>query len=660
MKRIVVIIFPFLFVAFYAEAQLTRYLVRFRNKGNTPYSIANPATYLSSRSIERRTKYTIAIDSTDLPVTPGYINQVNAIPNVTILNVSRWLNQVSIQTTDPNAINAINSLPFVKSVSGIAARHSTAERKKITEEVTTLENTKVEKVTGDYYDYGANSQKEIEMHHGDFLHNIGLRGETMRIAMIDAGFYNYNSFKVFDSININGQVLETWDFVAREASVAEDYSHGMSCLSTIAANLPGEFVGMAPKASFYLYRTEDVSSEYPIEEHNWVCAAERADSAGADVLSSSLGYTTFNDPTLSHTYADLNGHTTMAAIGAGLAAKKGLLVFIGAGNEGNTTWHYIMTPADADSVITVGAVGVDSIKGNFSSYGPASDGRIKPDVMTAGVKAVIESAGNYVGYSNGTSYACPKMAGLGTCLWQAFPEFNNMTIVDAIKRSGSTAGHPTDSIGYGIPDMKLAFTILLEQFATSQVTENNCTATINWTSKDISGMRYEVERKTASDAAYIRIGELNATESSILSVHSYQFTNVITSAEAGTIYYRIKQIVDSSADRFTAIYADTSSVSLINSCGITEPVDSTTKITVAPNPVVNNNITLIVQTPGAVSSLLIKIFDMEGRLMLQQNVSKAAGKAIFYIPASTLARGKYTVTIYNAGSKIETVKILKL
>jgi len=660
MKRIVPILLPLLFVAFNSEAQFTRYVVKFRNKGNNPYSIANPSAYLSSRSIERRTRYNIVIDSTDLPVTPGYINQVKAIPNVTILNVSKWLNQVSIQTTDPNAINSINNLPFVKYVSGIAARQINSGRIKGPGEVMTFENTKVQKVNGDYYDYGANSQMEIQMHHGEFLHNIGLRGDAMQIAMIDAGFYNYNTFKVFDSININGQVLETWDFVARESSVAEDYSHGMSCLSTIAANLPGQFVGMAPKAGFYLYRTEDVSSEYPIEEHNWVCAAERADSAGADVISSSLGYTTFDDPSLSHTYADLNGHTTMAAIGAGLAAKKGMLVFIGAGNEGSTSWHYLMTPADADSVLTVGAVGVDSIRGNFSSYGPTADGRIKPDIMSAGVKAVIESAGNYVGYSNGTSYACPKMAGLGTCLWQAFPEFNNMTIVDAIKRSGSTANHPTDSIGYGIPDMKLAFTTLLRQFATSQATENNCTATINWTSKDISGMSYEIERKTVSDADYVKIGEVNAADGSFLSVHSYQFTNVITSAAAEIISYRVKQIVDSSAEQFTTVYLDTSTVLLKNNCGITAPVDSTTKITVAPNPVVDNSITLIVHTPGSIPSLLIKVYDMEGRLMLQQKESKAPGKAVFHIPASTLARGKYTITIYSSGSKIETVKILKL
>ena len=169
----------------------------------------------------------------------------------------------------------------------------------------------------------------------------------MQIAILDGGFFHYTTLSAFDSANINGQFLDTWDFVAREPSVVEDDSHGMSCLSTIVANIPGQFIGKAPKANFYLYRTEDVASEYPIEEHNWACGAERADSSGAEVISSSLGYTTFDNASFNHTYADMNGNTTMAAIAADLAAKKGLLVFIANGNEGNGSWHFLSTPADA-------------------------------------------------------------------------------------------------------------------------------------------------------------------------------------------------------------------------------------------------------------------------------------------------------------------------
>jgi hypothetical protein len=659
MKRIAVILFPFLLAGLISKAQLTRYLVKFTNKGNNPSSIANPSSYLSSRAMARRTKYSIVIDSLDLPVTPGYINQVKAIPNVTFLNVSKWLNEVAIQTTDANAINAINNLPFVQGVSGIASRKINSTEKKMPVEGVFTINEKVQKVTGNYYDYGANSQNEIRIHHGELLHNIGLRGDNMQIAIIDAGFFNFNTYKAFDSININGQVLDTWDFVARESSVAEDYPHGMSCLSTIAANIPGQFVGMAPKASFYLFRTEDVSSEYPIEEFNWVCAAERADSSGADVISSSLGYTTFDDPSLNHTYADLNGHTTMAAIGAGFAAKKGMLVFIGAGNEGSSSWHYIMTPADADSVLTVGAVGIDSVRGSFSSFGPTSDGRIKPDVMSVGVNAVIETSANTIGASNGTSYACPKMAGLGTCLWQAFPEFNNLKIINAIRKSGNLASQPNDSLGYGIPDMKLAFGTLLRESSTAEISVSNCTATISWTSKDIGSMTYEIDRKTAGDAAFVKVGEVNATPGTILSAHSYQFIDPITGADAGTAYYTVKQIVDTSAEEYTTVYLDTLPATLANSCGVVPPVDSTIKITVAPNPVLKD-ITLIVQTPGAMPSLLIKIYDMEGRLMLQQRGSKPAGRVIFSIPALRLVRGKYTLVVYNGPSKIAAIHILIL
>jgi hypothetical protein len=662
-KTALSVLLIFLFASF-SKAQFTRYIVKFKNKGSNLYSLSNPSAFLSQRALERRSRYTIPLDSTDLPVTPLYISQVAAIPNVTVLNVSKWLNQVSIQTTDANAINAINNLPFVQKVSGIAARNMNGNgNKNANEEVIANLNSHSSKVQSstDYYDYGVNSANEIHMHKGEFLHNIGLRGETMQIALIDAGFYNYNTLKVFDSLNANNQVLETWDFVAGNASVTEDYAHGMSCLSTIAANIPGQFVGMAPKTSFYLYRTEDVSSEYPIEEHNWVCAAERADSAGTDIISSSLGYSTFDNASLSHTYADLDGSTTMAAIGADLAAKKGILVFIAAGNEGASSWHYIMTPADADSVLTVGAVDINGNKAGFSSYGPTSDGRIKPDVVTIGVNTIIATAFNTVGTSQGTSYACPKMAGLGTCLWQGFPEFNNMKIWNVIRESGSTVSHPSDSLGYGIPDMKLAFTKLLAEFTTSQSSVNNCTATITWISKDISSMKYEIERKTGTDADYIKIGELNAQAGNTLSIHSYTFSNSLTGINTGNIQYRIKQIIDTTSEGFTAVYIDTTSLTLNNSCDTTSsPAGFTNKIAIAPNPVVNNELNLIVESTGAIPSLLINIYDIQGRLVLQKRESKASGKTIYTIPVSALAKGKYTVTVYTSQSRFGTVKMLKL
>jgi subtilisin family serine protease len=204
----------------------------------------------------------------------------------------------------------------------------------------------------DFFNYGAGSLAEINLHKGQFLHNIGLRGQGMVIAILDGGFFNYTTLDAMDSIILNNQVLDTWDFYSNNTTVSDDHPHGMQCLSTIAANIPGQFIGKAPKANFMLYRTEDVNSEYPIEEFNMVCGMERADSAGADVISASLGYSEFDDASFDHTYAQMNGNTTIAAIGADLAAKKGILFVAAAGNEGGTAWHYIMTPADGDSVLS--------------------------------------------------------------------------------------------------------------------------------------------------------------------------------------------------------------------------------------------------------------------------------------------------------------------
>jgi serine protease AprX len=269
---------------------------------------------------------------------------------------------------------------------------------------------------------------------------------------------------------MNNQIMETYDFVANKVSVNEEYAHGMQCLSIIAGNIPGQLVGSCPKAKFYLYRSEDVSSESPVEEENWIAAAERADSIGVDVTSTSLGYNTFDNPLFDHTYADMNGHTTMIAKAASLAAKKGMIVVIAAGNEGGNSWHYILTPADADSVLTVGAVDASGTVAYFSSYGPSSDGRVKPTVASMGVAAAISSTTGSIVTGNGTSFATPNMAGLVTCLWQAFPEFTNMEIIEAVKKSSSIYNSPNDRIGYGIPNFRIAYEDLSQQRTLRNIT----------------------------------------------------------------------------------------------------------------------------------------------------------------------------------------------
>ncbi len=450
-----------LFTAINSYAQLTKYIVKFKDKTGSPFSINNPGEYLSQKAIERRAKQDIAIDVTDLPVSPAYLDSLRLSGDVSLLSQSKWLNQVCIETNDSTAISKINSFDFV--VNKLALMQpplsQTPVEKKFNEELTTITTAQNSAGLSNYFNYGSAS-RQIEIHHGEYLHNNGFHGEGMMLALLDAGYYHYLSIPAFDSVRLNNQVAETYDFVNNETSVDEDHPHGMQCFSIIAGNIPGQLVGSAPKATFYLYRTEDVSVELPIEEHYWAAAAERSDSIGVDVISSSLGYGQFSNPAFNYTYNDMDGNTTVCAIAADLAAKKGIIVVVAAGNEGAKRWHFILTPGDADSVLTVGAVNISGVPADFSSYGPSSDGRVKPTVASVGAGTALASSTGEIVAGNGTSYATPNMAGLVTCLWQAFPEFSNMQIIDAVMKSSSQFKAPDDRMGYGIPDFQLAFELL--------------------------------------------------------------------------------------------------------------------------------------------------------------------------------------------------------
>lgn len=461
---------PFFLLLFFiyssSTAQFSKYIIRFKDKSGTPFSINNPSQYLSARAIERRTRQHILIDSTDLPITPRYIDSVLRAGNVTLINKSKWLNEICIQTTDAAALAKINSFAFVISANPVMRVQQTLLNRqthnKFNEEITQPSQTQRQLSINDFYNYGS-SLPQIHIHEGEFLHNNGFKGDGMLMAIMDAGFNSYLSVTAFDSARKNNQIIETYDFVNNETSVNEDHPHGMYCLSIIAGNLPGQFIGSCPKAKFYLYRTEDASTEYPIEEQNWAAAAERADSIGVDVFSTSLGYTTFDNPVFNHTYADLNGKITIIARANTLAAKKGIISVVAAGNDGNSSWHYISTPADADSIVTVGAVDASGGVASFSSYGPASDGRVKPTVASVGQGTALINTNSQPVFGNGTSFATPNLAGLITCLWQAFPEFTNMEIIEAVKRSSSTYTTPNDRIGYGIPNFHKAYDDLFQQ-----------------------------------------------------------------------------------------------------------------------------------------------------------------------------------------------------
>jgi len=466
MKRFVTVLAVCLLSVTFLQAQYTRYIIEFRNKGGSPYSLNNPSAYLSPRAIERRAAYAIALDSTDLPVTPAYLDSIRAIPNVTVLNSSKWLNQVAIRTTDAASLSKIRSFPFVKNTEAIATRTApgsgrTAPDKFGKESITPLTGTVTERMNDLLLNYGQ-TYNQVHIHNGEFLHDRGFQGQGMVIAVLDGGFISYKTNPAFDSIRLNGQLLGEWDFVHNNSNTDGYHTHGMNCLSTIAANRPGVMVGTSPAAAFWLLITEDVSSEFPVEEHFWVAGAEFADSTGADIISSSLGYQDFDSASFDHLYPERDGKTTMITRGANMAARKGMIVMNSAGNYGaaNTQLKYVSCPADGDSVMAVGAVTTTGSIASFSSWGPNSAGKTKPNVVSVGQGTVLSNTLGDPVQGNGTSFSNPNMAGLVTCLWQAFPEYNNMKILDAVQQSASRYTNPDNRYGYGIPDMRKAFYIL--------------------------------------------------------------------------------------------------------------------------------------------------------------------------------------------------------
>ncbi len=459
MKKLLLLsISSFLFANTFAQ---DRHVILFSDKNNSPFSISNPSQYLSSRAITRRTQAGIVIDAFDLPVNPQYVTGV-AATGAAILNTSKWNNSVTVDvSSNPNALAQILALPYVQSSVHVGRMaQPTGKNKFQTEKITTTQNQQPALRTNGFYNYGM-AANQIQMLNGDMLHDMGHRGSGMIIAMLDAGCYNADQMNVFDSLYANNRILYTYDYYANNSNVYDDDAHGSYTLSLIGANQPGVIVGTAPEASFILLMSEYAPSENLIEEYTWATAAEFADSAGADIISSSLGYSVFDDATMNHTYQDMNGNTTPVSKAAVMAARKGMVVVNSAGNSGGGFWQYITAPADADSIITAGAVDDLGNYAGFSSTGPTSDGRVKPTVAAQGAGAYVADVNNGGAFpGNGTSFSCPILAGLSACLWQCNPSATNMQLIDAIKQSASQYATPDSLIGYGLPNFETACSIL--------------------------------------------------------------------------------------------------------------------------------------------------------------------------------------------------------
>ena len=437
-----------------AQGTVRRHLVYFRDKAGTPFSVAQPQAFLSARAVARRTRQGIAVLPRDLPVTPAYVAQVRAVSGgPQVLYTSRWFN-AAVVSCDSVTLARIAALPAVRGAATLNRSFRPVAPASAPVQVPVVVAARSIQATRAQYGSAYRQNQQIG---ALAMHDAGFRGEGMQIAVFDAGFPGVDQISALQPLFQSQRLLGTRNFVDGGTSVYLRNSHGTNCLSAMAGNQNDFYIGTAPKAAYRLFITEDVDSEHPVEEANWLAAAEYADSAGVDVISSSLGYTDFDKPSTSYTYADMNGRTAISSRAAAVAARVGMVVVSAAGNEGNKAWHYISAPADADSIMSVGAVDSLGNHAGFSSYGPSADGRIKPTLSAMGVASAVLAPSGMAFRGSGTSYACPVLAGMVAGFWQANPTLTAQQVIAALRSTASQANAPDNTLGYGIPNFVAAY-----------------------------------------------------------------------------------------------------------------------------------------------------------------------------------------------------------
>lgn len=414
-----------------------RYIVHFKDRNSSPYSISQPQQYLSARAIARRIKQDIPITADDMPVNPSYVQQLNTT-GAKVYFTSRWFNCALVQATTVVA-NSLSLFDFVEEVELVApGTRLTPARTR---------SNKTRRQTG----VAEATKAQLQMVGIDEMLIEGMYGQGIHVALIDAGFDGVDTASPFQHLFQDNKIVQVHDFVRNTKEVFSYDDHGTEVLSVIAAN-SSTFTGGAHEASFYLYVAEDVPTEYRIEEYNWLFAAERADSAGVDVISSSLGYNTFDNSTMDYSKSDLDGKTAIVSLAARGAIDRGIVVVCSAGNEGTNSWGLVTPPADVDGIISVGAVTSSGVRSNFSSKGPTSDNRIKPDVVAMGSGVSVIRTNGTNGFTSGTSVAAPIITSLVTGLIQRFPDIDPNTIAETIISTSSQADHPDNLLGHGIPN----------------------------------------------------------------------------------------------------------------------------------------------------------------------------------------------------------------
>ena len=424
------------------------YRLYLTDKCHSSYSLNHPEAYLSKRSLERRSRQHLTVDSTDLPVSPVYLAALHGC-GIEVVGKSKWNNTVLIRVHSQKTLKLISNLPFIRkekkvftSPDSLTIRLRSGFQKEFNSWET---DTKDE--------YGA-TQSQVENLNGIQLHHAGFRGKSELIGVIDGGYMNVDKIPAFSNIHIVGMA----DFVIpRSQNLFKEIEHGTMVLSAMAVNIPHYYIGTAPEASYLLLRSEDSQTESQAEEDYWAQAAEYADSVGVDVINGSLGYHDFDDSTQNYSYADQDGETALISRTASMLAGKGIILVNSAGNDGMGTWKRISFPADARDILTVGAINPSGVNAPFSSIGPTADGRIKPDVMAFGSPTEVVTGHGAILNDMGTSFASPLIAGMVACLWQALPGKTALQIIDLVKRSSDRYTHPDNVFGYGVPDFWKAY-----------------------------------------------------------------------------------------------------------------------------------------------------------------------------------------------------------
>lgn len=446
MRRIVMGCLAAMCVLSTSAEKTYKYRVNLKDKVGTAYSIDKPQEFLSERALERRNRQQLPVDETDLPVSQVYVDELKNT-GARLVTTSKWNNTVVLEVSDTLLMDKVEQMPFVKGVKRVwvAPDSIPARNKKRKKEVT----NDVKKAG---YHYGK-AFRQINIHGGDSLHAAGFAGKGMHVAVIDAGFYNADKIKFFKKMDLLG----TRDFVNPNSDIYEENSHGMKVLSCMAANTKDAFVGTAPEASYWLLRSEDQDTEQPVEEDYWAAAIEFADSAGVDVINTSLGYYEFDEGFPAYRYRDLDGHYSLMSHSASIAADKGIVVVCSAGNSGRSAWKKVTPPGDSEFVITVGALTKELKNAEFSSVGNTSDGRVKPDAMAIGVNSVVSGNDGSVSKANGTSFASPTLCGVVACFWQACPWLTAKEVIKAVQQAGDRVDYPDNIYGYGVPNLWKAY-----------------------------------------------------------------------------------------------------------------------------------------------------------------------------------------------------------